>query len=406
VLDTKGEEGFLKPRHARSMPMQPAESANAVGLRYVNDGQSGIHRRKAGAGFAYADEKGRTVTDESVLRRIRSLAIPPAWTDVWICPHENGHLQATGRDAKKRKQHRYHPLWREVRDATKYERMIDFGNSLPRIRKRVTRDLQKKGLSRERVLATIVRLMDLTCIRVGNEEYAKQNQSYGLTTMQDQHAKVRGNRVRFTFKGKSGKHHAIEVEDRRLAKIVKNCQDIPGQDLFQYYDVAGVRHDISSGDVNDYLREISGSDFTAKDFRTWSGTVLAAQALSGCPQFETQRQAKKNLKQAIEAVAEKLGNTPAVCRKSYIHPFVIEAYNGRKLPCTGAARVTGNGVVLDNARPSQSLAPDEQAVLELLKKAREEEIDRARRIAPKVGKLPPSWRPRLKVTAGKGPNRR
>jgi DNA topoisomerase I len=387
----------MKPRHTPpSTQLTPVESAKAVGLRYVNDEQPGVLRIKAGAGFRYADANGKTIHDDATLKRIRSLAIPPAWEDVWICPRDDGHLQATGRDAKGRKQFRYHPLWREVRDATKYDRMIEFGEALPRIRKRVARDMAKAGLSREKVLATIVRLIDLTFIRVGNDEYAKNNRSYGLTTMKDQHAKIRGERVEFSFRGKSGKYHAIAVEDARLARIVKNCQDIPGQELFQWVNGDGKRHDVTSGDVNDYLREISGTDFTAKDFRTWAGTVLAAQALKATREFHTQKQAKKNIKEAIDAVAEKLGNTPSVCRKCYVHPFVLSGYMEKKLPCNGAlAAPLENGAIKASKRPATSLGCDEDAVLDFLRCCRREEQRKARELAPKLSKVPAAWRPRL-----------
>jgi DNA topoisomerase I len=386
----------MKPRHTTpSTQLAPVESAKSVGLRYVSDQQAGIKRLKAGVGFRYVNSIGKTIRDEATLKRIRSLVIPPAWTDVWICSREDGHLQATGRDAKGRKQFRYHPLWREVRDATKFDRMIEFGEALPRIRQRVSRDIAKPGLSREKVLATIVRLIDLTFIRVGNDEYAKQNNSYGLTTMKDQHAKIRGERVEFSFRGKSGKFHAIMVEDARLAKIVKRCQDIPGQELFQWMNGDGKRHDVTSGDVNEYLREISGTDFTAKDFRTWAGSVLAAQALKASSEFDTQKQAKKNIKEAIDAVAEKLGNTPAVCRKCYVHPSVLNGYMEKKLPCNGAVTAPiENGAIKASKRPATSLGCDEKSVLEFLRCCRRAEKQRARELAPKLAKLPASWRPR------------
>lgn len=385
----------MKPRHTPpSTQLEPIESAKAVGLRYVSDEQSGILRVKAGESFRYEDESGKTVRDESTLKRIRSLAIPPAWTDVWICAREDGHLQATGRDAKGRKQFRYHPLWREVRDATKYDRMIEFGEVLPRIRRKVARDSAKPGLSREKILATIVRLMDLTFIRVGNDEYAKNNHSYGLTTMKDQHAKIRGERVEFSFRGKSGKYHTIEIEDARLAKIVKRCQDIPGQELFQWLNGDGKRHDVTSGDVNDYLREISGADFTAKDFRTWAGTVLAAQALKATKEFQNQKQAKRNIKQAIEVVAEKLGNTVAVCRKCYVHPFVLDGYMKGKLPCEGnITEPLNNGAIKAAKRPATSLGCDEKSVLEFLRCCRRDEQQQVRKI--KSAAIPRAWRPRL-----------
>lgn len=385
----------MKPRYTPpNTQVHPAESARAVGLRYVTDEQPGIRRLRAGEGYRFVDAKDRPVRNEATLKRIRSLAVPPAWTDVWICPDENGHLQATGRDAKGRKQHRYHILWREVRDATKYDRMIEFGDALPRIRRRVTRDLAQRGLSREKVLAAVVRLMDLTFIRVGNDEYAKNNRSFGLTTLRDQHATIRGPRVQFSFRGKSGKSHSITVEDPRLARIVKRCQEIPGQELFQWLNDAGQRHDVTSGDVNDYLREISGSDFTAKDFRTWAGTVLAAEALKATREFETQRQAKRNLKEAIEIVAEKLGNTPAVCRKCYIHPWLIDGYTRKKLPCNGhAASKPVNGVIQTSMLPKSSLGCDERDVLDFLRCCRKE--GQRARTAHATKAIPPSWRPRL-----------
>jgi DNA topoisomerase-1 len=376
--------------------MEPVESAKAVGLRYVSDDAPGIKRVKSGNNFRYTDDAGKAVRGGSTLKRIRSLAIPPAWTDVWICSDDNGHLQATGRDAKGRKQHRYHPLWREVRDVTKYDRMIEFGEVLPRIRRAVAQDLRKSGLSREKVLATIVRLMDLTFIRIGNDEYAKQNGSYGLTTMKDQHARVRGECIQFSFRGKSGKHHSIEIEDRRLAKIVKHCQDIPGQELFQYLDEKEDRHDVTSGDVNDYLREISGRDFTAKDFRTWAGTVLMAQALKATRQFHTQKQAQRNVKQAIAMVAEKLGNTPAVCRKCYVHPFLVDGYMKGKLPCNGSVtHAVINGVIKSSSRPKTSLSGDERNMLQFLRCCRREEQKQTRQASVRSAAIPRAWRPRV-----------
>lgn len=376
--------------------MAPVESAKAVGLRYVSDQEPGIRRLKAGEGFKYETTSGKAVRDKRVLQRIRSLAIPPAWTDVWICPHDNGHLQATGRDAKKRKQHRYHPLWREMRDTNKYDRMIEFGEALPGMRRRIAGHLKKSGLNRERVLAAMVRIMDLTFIRVGNDEYAKSNRSYGLTTLQDQHAKIRGGRVHLSFRGKSGKYHSIEVEDPRLAKIVRNCQEIPGQELFQWINGDGKHHDVTSGDVNEYLREISGSDFTAKDFRTWAGTVLAAQALKATKKSETQREAKKNIKQAIDTVASKLGNTPAVCRKCYIHPQVMEGYMKGKLPCGGnVVTAPVNGVIKGSHRPESTLGCDEREVLQFLKCCRREERREVRQFRTKLKEVPRAWHPRV-----------
>ncbi len=311
-------------------PLDPVASAKAAGLRYVTDKKPGIRRHPKGTGgkaFEYTvDPGGEPLEDEATLARIKSLVIPPAWTDVWICKQPNGHLQATGRDARGRKQSRYHPKWREVRDGTKYERMMKFAAALPKIRERVAADLKLPGLPRNKVLATIVSVMELTHIRVGNQEYAKENKSYGLTTMRNKHVEVHGAEVTFSFQGKSRVHHTISLHDRRLARIIKTCEDIPGYELFQYLDNDGNHHAIDSADVNDYLREISGEHFTAKDFRTWAGTVLAAEMLRSLGPSETATQAKKNVVEAIKAVAKQLGNTPAVCRKAYVHPAVLEAY--------------------------------------------------------------------------------
>jgi DNA topoisomerase-1 len=306
--------------------LDPEASAEEAGLRYVSDAMPGIGRRRAGRGFSYTGVDGKRLTDKRVLARIKSLAIPPAWTDVWICPIARGHLQATGRDARGRKQYRYHPRWRAVRDDVKYERMIAFGQALPRIRRRVEEDLGLPGLPRERVLAAVVRLLEKTGVRVGNEEYARENRSFGLTTLRNHHADVGSRRIRFRFRGKGGKEHEVELSDRRLARIVSRCQDLPGQALFTYLDDDGQPRTVDSADVNDYLREISGEEFTAKDFRTWSGTVLAAWALAELQEFDSEAQAKKNVVRAVEAVAERLGNTPAVSRASYVHPSVIDAY--------------------------------------------------------------------------------
>jgi len=318
-----------KPITQKAQPMlvtDPVESAKIAGLRYITDSSPGIRRKRTGKGFSYVGLDGKPIHAPDELRRIKALAIPPAWTDVWICPSPHGHMQAAGRDAKGRKQYRYHPRWREVRDDTKYGRMIAFAKTLSAIRNRTERDLALPGLPREKVLATVVRLLETTLIRVGNEEYARANRSFGLTTMRDQHVDVLGSTIRFQFRGKSGKQHSVDINDRRLAKIVKRCQEIPGYELFQYVDEAGERQTIDSADVNLYLREITGQDFTAKDFRTWAGTVLAALALQEFEVFDSETQAKKNIVRAIETVAERLGNTPAICRKCYVHPAVVEAY--------------------------------------------------------------------------------
>lgn len=304
----------------------PVETAKAAGLRYVSDTLPGISRKRAGKHFSYIGLDGKPIRDPKQLERIKKLGIPPAWTNVWICANPRGHIQATGRDAKGRKQYRYHPRWREVRDETKYDKLIAFGHTLPVIRERVDHDLSLSGLPYEKVVATVVRLLDETLIRVGNEEYAKENDSYGLTTMRSHHVEVEGSKVHFHFRGKSGKEHTIDVKDRQLARIVKRCQDLPGHELFQYIDEDGELRTIESNDVNEYLRAVSGQDFTAKDFRTWGGTVVATEALEKVGPFETQTQGKKNVTEAIKIAAGELGNTPAICRKCYVHPGVIDAY--------------------------------------------------------------------------------
>jgi DNA topoisomerase-1 len=337
----------------------PVEAAEAAGLRYVRDGEPGITRRRAGKHFRYIGPDGQPVQDEAELERIRKIGLPPAYTSVWICPDPNGHIQATGRDARGRKQYRYHPRWREVRDATKYGRMITFGRALPAIRERVERDLARPGLPREKVLAAVVRLLETTLIRVGNDEYARANQSFGLTTMRDRHVEISGSTMRFRFKGKSGKHHSISITDPRLARIVRRCKEIPGYDLFQYIDDQGQRQDVRSEDINTYLREISGENFTAKDFRTWAGTVLAAFALHELEPGQTSAQTRKNIVRAVEQVAERLGNTPSICRKCYVHPEVLNAYLDGSLIETLRQRARNADVVA-------GLDAQEQAVLRFL----------------------------------------
>ena len=302
------------------------ETAKDAGLRYSSDDRPGIRRVRSGRGFRYLGPDGGAITDKAEIGRIHRLAIPPAWTDVWIATDPRGHLQATGRDAKRRKQYRYHERFREVRDETKYERMLEFARLLPRIRRRVDRDLRRPELAREKVLATIVRLLERTLIRVGNEEYARANRSYGLTTLRDKHVDVEGAHVRFRFRGKSGKEHDLDVRDPRVARVIRTLQDLPGQELFRYVDADGAAHTVDSADVNAYLREITGADLTAKDFRTWAGTVLAARALATQRHVANERIAKRNLAAAVTQVADRLGNTPAVCRKCYIHPAIVDAY--------------------------------------------------------------------------------
>ncbi|HVF99947.1 MAG TPA: DNA topoisomerase IB [Chloroflexia bacterium] len=352
----------------------PKGSAKAANLRYVSDSRTGITRRKSGRGFTYTDPKGERLTDAKELARIKALAIPPAWSDVWISPYPNGHIQATGRDDKGRKQYRYHNRWREVRDETKYGRMIEFGRALPKIREQVDKDLAKKALSRERVLATLVRLLETTFIRVGNEEYARTNNSFGLTTMRCRHISVRGDKVQFKFRGKSGKCHAITVDDPRLARVIRRCQELPGQELFGYIDDEGRRCTVTSDDVNQYLHEITGQHFTAKDFRTWGGTVLAAISLQASEPAEKATQARKNVVAAIQEVSERLGNTPAICRKSYVHPSVISTYlegTLHTLLAAGDPKQAVEKMVTD--APSHGLKPEEEAVVRLLERCREME---------------------------------
>jgi DNA topoisomerase-1 len=340
----------------------PAKSAQVVGLRYVSQEQMGITRERRKQGFLYRSAQGRIVRDRHTLKRIHSLVIPPAWEKVWICPLEQGHLQATGRDERGRKQHLYHPRWREIRDQTKYDRLLEFARALPGIRKRLKRDLKHEGLCREKILATVVWLLEVSLIRVGNQEYARDNKSYGLTTMKNRHATVRGAKIKFEFRGKSGKEHIVEVEDRRIARIVRACQELPGQDLFQCVDDEGQKRTVGSGDVNDYLREITGRDFTAKDFRTWAGTVSVAYELEQLGPFEAETDAKHNVLAAVKATAQSLGNTPAVCRKSYIHPAIIEAYlDGSLIPKLSE----GQGKAESNS--SCRLRSKEAAVLSFLK---------------------------------------
>ena len=305
--------------------------AKKAGLHYVDDSTPGIRREKKGRSFRYVGPNGRPIRDRRILDRILGLVIPPAWTDVWICRDPSGHLQVTGHDAKGRKQYRYHPRWREVRDESKYDKLIRFAKALPRIRRRVARDLRRKRLPREKVLAAVVKLLETTLVRVGNDEYAEDNKSFGLTTLRDRHAKVVGAKIHIEFSGKSGVDHEIDLRDPRLVNIVKKCQELPGQELLQYVDDQGEVRDIGSSDVNDYLREISGDDFTAKDFRTWAGTALAAEALKEFEDFDTEAAAKRNVTKAIERVAERLGNTKAVCRKCYVHPAIVDAYMDRSL---------------------------------------------------------------------------
>lgn len=358
-------------RHIRTViRTDPIAAAQAAGLQYVSDDVPGIRRQRQGKkGFIYFTPEGERIRDPKEIQRINTLAIPPAYRDVWICPLPNGHLQATGRDAKGRKQYRYHPLWRTVRDQTKFTRMIAFSRSLPTIRQRIEQDLSLPGMPKQKVLAAVVRLMEQTRIRVGNEEYARRNQSYGLTTLQDDHVEVKGAKIRFQFRGKSGVEHDIELTDRRLAKIVKRCQDIPGQDLFQYKDEEDNYQTIGSADVNSYLKEISGQEFTAKDFRTWAGTVLAATRLVEIGVCHSATAAKKNIAQAIKTVALHLGNRPATCRKYYVHPAVLDAYVDQTLHTVMAKHAT---MIVEDCH---ALRPEELAVVILLEQQLVQELE-------------------------------
>lgn len=339
------------------------EAARAAGLRYVTDRGPGIRRLPRHGGCRYVSAGGEPITSARELARIAALAIPPAWTDVWICPSPSGHLQATGRDARGRKQYRYHPRWRETRDETKYARLLAFGEALPAIRAAVARDLALAGLPRSKVLAAVVRLLEATCIRVGNEAYARQNGSFGLTTLRDDHVDIDGTALRFRFRGKAGKVHEVGLRDRRLASIVRRCRDLPGQELFQYLDDERQPQVIDSGDVNAYLRSNSHDDFTAKDFRTWRGTVEALAALRATPPPASPTDATRHVVQVVKTVAERLGNTAAVCRKCYIHPSVLTAYLSGRLP----ALLDGGPAPAADQAERHGLQPDERAVLHLLR---------------------------------------
>ena len=362
---------LLKSSDTVETIVDPRDAAKSAGLRYVSDARPGIRRKKVGTGFSYARADGSKLIEKDVLRRIKTLAIPPAWTEVWICPFTDGHIQATGRDAKGRKQYRYHPRFREVRESTKYEHVVAFADALPAIREKVQEHMALRGLPREKVLATVVHLLETTLIRVGNDDYAKQNNSYGLTTLKNRHVSVNGNEVRFRFTGKSGKQWSLRVRDRRIAKIIKACQDLPGQELLQYVDEAGSCQDVTSSDVNDYLKEITGKDITAKDFRTWAGTVLAAMALNELQSFDSAAQAKRHLRTAIEKVAGKLGNTPTICRKCYVHPEVLNSYTDGELVLELKEKAES-----ELRGDMQSFKPEEAAVLALLRGRLAKEAER------------------------------
>ena len=379
-------------------------SAAVAGLRYVSPGGQGIARRRRGRGFVFVDAAGRQVTDAATLQRIASLAIPPAWTDVWIASSPEAHVQATGRDARGRKQYRYHPRWRQTRDETKYARLIAFGRALPRIRQRTSRDLALPGLPRRKVLAALVQLLERTLVRVGNEEYARQNGSYGLTTMQDAHVKIRGAHIEFDFVGKAGVAHRIALDDPRLARVVRHCQDLPGQDLFQYVDETGTPQRVGSSDVNEYLREVSERDFTAKDFRTWAGTVLAARALQEFTRLDSRAATKRQVVRAIESVAARLGNTTAVCRKCYVHPAVVDAYLDGSLADSLSRAAAGELV-----RRLPKLSQEEVAVLLLIEgrlRADARAGTTAGRRATATGRAARARRPAARRLSARGRRRR
>lgn len=371
--------GADKPVETPNVEEQSQEHAERAGLRYVSDDEPGITRKRSGKGFTYIGPSGKRVTDAATLDRIRKLAVPPAYSDVWICADEDGHIQATGRDARGRKQYRYHARWSETRDANKYERMIMFGAMLPRLRRRIDAHMRRQGVGRRKVLATVVHLLDSTLIRVGNEDYARSNQSYGLTTLRNRHVDVSPSELRFQFKGKSGKMWKLKMRDRRIARIVRQIQELPGQQLFQYIDRSGKMRGVTSSDVNEYLREIAGEPVSAKDFRTWSGTVLAAMALGELEAFTSATAAKKNVKAAVEKVAARLGNTPTICRKCYVHPQVVDTYFDGTL----AEHMRRKG------RSPAGLQPEEAAVLAFLKRRAAEQAaapkrKRVKRAAPSL----------------------
>jgi DNA topoisomerase-1 len=371
-------------------------AAEEAGLVYVDDSQPGLTRKRSGTGFRYLDAKSLPVRDKAVLARIRSLAIPPAYTDVWICARANGHIQATGRDAKGRKQYRYHPDFRQAREANKFSRIMAFADALPAIRRRVDSDMKRPGLSREKVLATVVHLLETTLIRVGNDDYARANKSYGLTTLRDPHVRIEGSALSFRFKGKSGKTWNVALKDRRVARIVKACQDLPGQELFQYLDADGTQRDVTSSDVNAYLREVAGEDFTAKDFRTWAGTVLAALALREFETFDSEAGAKRNIRAAIESVSGRLGNTPTICRKCYIHPQVLDCYLEG-----GLLLQVKDAVETELSEDLASLRPEEAAVLGLLQArlaAVEDQARDGKRIKPASGRGRGAGKPKAKAS--------
>jgi DNA topoisomerase-1 len=348
----------------RRLPKDPRKSAKLAGLRYIHCGIPGIQRKRAGKGFAYFDVDSHAVRDRETLGRIRSLVLPPAWQSVWICPFSDGHLQATGVDARGRRQYRYHPHYRRIRNHTKFHRMLDFAKALPKIRAHVEKNLKLPGLPRPKVIATIVKLLETTFIRVGNEEYAQENSSFGLTTLRDRHVRIEGGTLRLQFRGKSAQMHDVAVEDKRLARIIRDCRDLPGYELFQYVDDLGEIHSVDSSDVNGYLHEISGEEFTAKDFRTWAGTIQTALVLAESEVASSESAAKRTIVAAIKQTAARLGNRPATCRNYYVHPTVIDSWLDGTLPTALKAYANGSAANHDFA----GLHPEEASVIALIRK--------------------------------------
>ena len=336
------------------MPDSTALTATPQDLHYVDDSQPGLTRKRLRGKFAYFDAKGERVRDQAEVKRINALAIPPAYTDVWICADPAGHLQATGRDARGRKQYRYHPRWREIRDQNKYARLIQFGHALPKVRKQIEAQLAQPGMGREKVMATVVSLLDATLIRIGNSQYAKENRSYGLTTLRSKHVEVHGGKILFEFRGKSGVEHRVSVNDRRLANVIKRCMELPGQNLFQYLDDDGVRHNVTSSDINGYLHSLTGADFTAKDYRTWAASAMALATLRKL-HWEPEADAKRHIVEMVKEVSRLLGNTPAICRKCYIHPAVLESF------------LLGNLATLPRIRQRKGLRQEEVALANFLR---------------------------------------
>ncbi|RIJ41801.1 DNA topoisomerase IB [Pontibacter oryzae] len=356
---------MAKTNKVHALYADPSKSAAWAGLRYTSDDKPGYTRKGAGKGYYYLDNKGQRLEDEKELARIKALVIPPAWTDVWICKSVKGHLQATGRDAKGRKQYIYHPQWQQARNLTKFDRMIEFGKCLPELREQIDADISTRNLDRRKVTALVLSLMDNALIRIGNRHYAKSNKSYGLTTLRDKHVKINGSSIKFSFRGKKGVEHEIDLKDRRLAKLVKKCRDIPGYDLFQYYDEDGNRQVLESGDVNEYLREVTKYDFTAKDFRTWGGTVRMVECLEKVIEEKEDGDKEKTIREAVKTVAKGLGNTPTVCTKYYIHPEVVNMFREDRLLKYLERHNAENS-------PENHLSSTEQFVLKMLKRVARE----------------------------------